>query len=296
MDRLNAMNIFVKVADSGSFTAAARLCTMTPQNIAKAISALEKEIGARLINRSTRRQSLTEIGQIYLERCRSILCEVEESDAIVSNYSGAVKGTLRVAVANCVVSTILSRRLPVWLRANPEIKLQLFVTNRVVNLVEEGFDTVIADEPPKSSELICHPISPMPVILVASPEYLKDHPAPETPEDLHRHRLLTRKDIMTWRFFDGEGRETQIRIPDQYLCNTGQMNFEMALGGLGIAKQPHFRVRPSLERGELVQLLPDWRTPARRVCALYARRKLMTLKLKKFIEFLDRELGQGQLL
>lgn len=296
MDRLNAMNIFVKVVDSGSFTAAARLCDMTPQSIAKAVSTLENELGVRLINRSTRSQRLTEIGEIYLERCRSILCDVTDTDAIVCNWSGEVKGRLRIAVGNTVSTYVLGRKFPAWLRRNPDVRLDVTVTNRRINLVEEGFDLVIADEPPEDSDLICHPISPMPVILVASPEYLHEHPAPKTPEELADHVLLTRRDVVLWRFFDKDGRETQVRPGDQYVANTCQITFEMALGGLGITKQPYFRLRPYIERGELVPLLTDYRTPEWHICALYPKRKLMTLKVKKFLEFLDAELGQGQLL
>ena len=162
MDRLHGMKVFEKVADCGSFTAAAEACGMTPQNIAKIIAALEKDIGAQLLNRSTRRQNLTEIGEMYLERDRVILADVEESDALVSHFTGEVKGTLRVSVANTFAIYQLSHKLPGWLKENPGIRLDMTVTNREVNLIEEGFDVAVTDEEPPESSLIRHRISELP--------------------------------------------------------------------------------------------------------------------------------------
>ena len=173
MDRLHGMKVFEKVADCGSFTAAAEACGMTPQNIAKIIAALEKDIGAQLLNRSTRRQNLTEIGEMYLERARVILADVEETDALVSHFTGEVKGTLRVSVANTFAIYQLSHKLPGWLKENPGIRLDMTVTNREVNLIEEGFDVAVTDEEPPDSSLIRHRISELPIILAASPAYIE---------------------------------------------------------------------------------------------------------------------------
>ena len=179
MDRLHGMKVFEKVADCGSFTAAAEACGMTPQNIAKIIAALEKDIGAQLLNRSTRRQNLTEIGEMYLERARVILADVEETDALVSHFTGEVKGTLRVSVANTFAIYQLSHKLPGWLKENPGIRLDMTVTNREVNLIEEGFDVAVTDEEPPDSSLIRHRISELPIILAASPAYI-EAPGPES--------------------------------------------------------------------------------------------------------------------
>mgnify|MGYP001167204815 FL=1 len=296
MDRLHGMKVFEKVADCGSFTAAAEACGMTPQNIAKIIAALEKDIGAQLLNRSTRRQNLTEIGEMYLERARVILADVEETDALVSHFTGEVKGTLRVSVANTFAIYQLSHKLPGWLKENPGIRLDMTVTNREVNLIEEGFDVAVTDEEPPDSSLIRHRISELPIILAASPAYIEANGMPASPEDLSHHTLLVRQDQTSWTFKGPDRSLITIPTSAKYLANNCQISCEMAIGGLGITKQPLFRLRPHIERVELIQVLPDYPIPSKTLSAVYPQRRLMTLKVKKFLDFLDQEFGHGQLM
>ena len=237
MDRLHGMKVFEKVADCGSFTAAAEACGMTPQNIAKIIAALEKDIGAQLLNRSTRRQNLTEIGEMYLERARVILADVEETDALVSHFTGEVKGTLRVSVANTFAIYQLSHKLPGWLKENPGIRLDMTVTNREVNLIEEGFDVAVTDEEPPDSSLIRHRISELPIILAASPAYIEANGMPASPEDLSHHTLLVRQDQTSWTFKGPDRSLITIPTSAKYLANNCQISCEMAIGGLGITTQ-----------------------------------------------------------
>ena len=233
---------------------------------------------------------------MYLERARVILADVEETDALVSHFTGEVKGTLRVSVANTFAIYQLSHKLPGWLKENPGIRLDMTVTNREVNLIEEGFDVAVTDEEPPDSSLIRHRISELPIILAASPAYIEANGMPASPKIF---RTIPCSSVRIRHPGPSRGPDRSlITIPTsaKYLANNCQISCEMAIGGLGITKQPLFRLRPHIERGELIQVLPDYPIPSKTLSAVYPQRRLMTLKVKKFLDFLDQEFGHGQLM
>ena len=295
MDLFNAMRIFSSVVECGSFSAAAAKLDMSPQNVAKTIAQLEKELGMRLISRSTRSHTLTDAGRIYLDKAQAILEAVAEADALVSNFHSEPAGTLKVAVYNTFGIYALSKVLPNWLTANPKVDLRLSVTNRRVDLIEEGYDLAIVDEPLEDGSLICRPITPIRIILAASPAYLERRGKPQTPEDLLRHELLMRPNQRTWRFLDHNQSPIDIHPVMKYVSDNCQISAEMAVAGLGITKQPYFRLKSLLNDGALVEVLPRYPVPCKTLCAIFPHRRLMPLKVRSFINFLNDTFGRTPL-
>lgn len=295
MDRLNGMRIFAKVVESGSFSAAADALGMSAQNIAQTVASLEKEMGARFLNRSTRKQSLTEIGRLFYERCLQILDEVEETDTLISSYHGDVKGRLKISVSNTFGIYGLAAKLPEWLKANPQVSLNLSISNRHVDLIEEGFDLVVIDDDPKDSSLVCRKITDLKIMLAASPAYVAAAPELKTPADLLNHTLLRRQDQTEWKFISPDGEGISVQMPKRYMTDNCQISAQMAVAGLGITKQPEFRLRPFLADGRLVPVLTDYRIADKPLNILYPARKLMTAKVKSFIEFLMDNFSEGRL-
>ena len=295
MDRLNAMKIFVQVVESGSFSAAAGVLDMSTQNVAKTISTLEKEIRTRLIQRNTHSQSITEVGKLFYERAKQICLDVEDTESLLSNFQETPKGTLKIHAGNTFGIYALSPELPQWLKANPEVNLDITVTNRKIDLIKEGFDASITDEPLADSSLISRKICDFAITMAASPEYISTRGMPMTVKDLEQHTIIRRPDQVEWQFSDRTSNLIVHRPQSKYLVSNCQIACEMALNGLGITKQPYYRLRPFLESGRLLPVLIDFKVPSKQLNIVYPARKLMTLKLKRFIDFIFENFADGKL-
>lgn len=287
MDRLASMAVFAKTVDLGSFSAAAAALDMSSQLVGKHVQALESHLGVRLLNRTTRRHSLTEIGRVFYERARNILAEVEAAEALAAETRATPRGKLRINVPVTFGVHALAPNLSDYLDRHPEVSVDLVLSNRYVDVIEEGYDAVFRVGTLDDSSLIARRLKPYRLVLCAAPAYLARRPAPATPMDLTHHvclgfsfgRLRTQWDL------DGpEGRVT-VPIDGRVTMDDGEALLSAALAGLGVLLQSAEMVEPLIAAGRLVRLLPDYEAPARPFHLLYAPDRRPTPKLRSFVDW-----------
>ncbi len=295
MDRLSSMAAFVKTAEVGSFAAAASALEMSPQMVAKHIGWLEQRLGARLINRTTRRQSLTETGKVYYERCKVVLADVEWADSLADQAHQAPRGRLRVnapvSFGTCTLMPVVAR----YLQRYPGVEVELMLNDRYVDPVEEEFEAVFRIGPMKDSSFTARQLKPFRLLACASPGYLQDRGTPLTPADLARHECLayasaTGPASSEWRFVKDE-ESTVLTVQSRLRANNAYALLQAAVHGLGIVFVAEDLALDSLRSGRLVKVLPDYETPSRPVHLIYHPDRRQTPKLKSFIAFVVGELG-----
>jgi DNA-binding transcriptional LysR family regulator len=287
MDRLSGMEAFAKAVEAGSFSAAGETLGLTPQAVGKQVRLLEEHLGVRLINRTTRRQSLTEAGRELYERVRIILAEVEAAEAVAASSRAVPRGQIRVNAPVTFGAYELARVLPGYLAAYPEVDVTLTLSDRKVDLIEEGYEVVFRVGPLAESGLIARPLRPMDFTLCAAPSYLAARGAPAAPGDLTRHECLGFAYLATgdqWRFVGPEGPEA-VEVSYRLLVNNGQALLTAALAGLGLLLQPTALVRDAVAAGLLVRVLPHHRPVSRPMHLLYAPDRRITPKLRSFVDF-----------
>lgn len=287
MDRLLSMSVFAKAVECGSFSAAGEALYMSSQLVGKHVQTLEQHLGVRLLNRTTRRQHLTEAGLAYYERVKIILAEVEAAESLAAISSGTPRGRLRINVPVSFGVHALSRRLPEYLAAYPDVSIEMSLSNRYVDLIDEGIDIAFRVGELPDSGLIARALAPYRLRLCAAPAYLAKHPPITHPADLERHEclLISYTEMRTrWNF---EGPEGLISVPvsGKLMVDSGQALLMAACAGMGLLLQPSELVRDELASGRLVELLPDFAIPARPFHLLYAPDRRMTPKLRSFIDF-----------
>lgn len=286
MDLLRAMRTFVSVVDAGSMSAAAPGLGLTPAMVGQHVAALEERLGTRLINRTTRRQSLTEFGATYLDQCRDILERVALADQQAETLQQEPRGLLRITAPVTFGAEVLMAALGRYREIAPQVMLDIVLTDRNVDLVEEGFDVAFRIATPPDGRLIARRLTAYRMAICASPDYLHRAGTPLHPSDLERHDviLFTPAAASPWRL--SRGAETIEVSPRPTLrVNNGQALRVAARAGLGIILQPRMLVGPDLAAGHLVQLLADWTPGERSVSLLYYRDRRMTPRLRSFISF-----------
>lgn len=295
MDRLTSMNIFVKAVDLGSFSAAADALRMSPQLVGKHIHTLEQHMGVRLLNRTTRRQSLTDIGKSFYERAKIILAEVEAVDSLVAQTRSAPKGHLKINAPVTFAIHALGPRLHEYLRAYPEVSIDLTMANRFVDLIEEGYDAVFRVGDLSDSGLIARPLAPYRLVACAAPSYLASHAPIRTPMDLQHHECLgfSHTELRTHWTFDGPEGRVSVPISGRLMVNHGEALLPAAVAGLGVMLQPAELVSAELEAGRLVVILAGYSIPTRSLHILYAPDRHLNPKLRSFIDFAVEVFGQN---
>ena len=296
MDRLASMQAFVKVADCAGFSAAARRLHMSTTMVSNHVQALENRLGARLFNRTTRKVSLTDIGREYYERCTQILAELEEADHAASALQAAPRGRLRAHCDTHIVRDI-APAIADFLAAYPEVSVELAIGERMVDLVEEGFDLAIRIGPPGADNLVARKLGETRLVPCASPAYLATHGAPATPEDLARHNCFTYEYVSPrhqWRFRDRSGAERSVRVSGTLHSNNGDLLAEAAARGAGVVFEPAFIVGPDVRAGRLVPLLQEYEPPPVPIYAVYPSRKHLSAKVRRFVEFLAARFADAQ--
>lgn len=296
MDRLASMAVFKRTVELGSFAAAARHFGISPEMAGNHVRALERRLGVRLLNRSTRRLHLTEAGEGYLARCTQILTDIEEAEAQANALQIAPRGLLRIAVP---VTLGLQRVVPAvsaYMARYPEVNFDIAVSDRFVNLIEEGFDLAIRVGPLGDSNLIARQlVSAERSIVCASPAYLERAGRPQTPADLSSHSCLIYAEMFspdTWQFEAPDGRTETVRVAGRFTCTNAGFVREMALAGHGIVRGPSFWLSADVATGRLVTLLEPWRSPRELpVHALYPHRSLLSAKVRTFVDFLVEWIG-----
>ncbi|WP_075853603.1 LysR family transcriptional regulator [Rhizobium hainanense] len=291
MDRLSSMSIFVKAVELGSFSAAADALNMSPQLVGKHVQFLEQHLGIRLINRTTRRQHLTEVGSQFYERCRNILAEVESAEALAAETRAVPRGKLKINAPVSFGIHALTPKLPKYLGAHPEVSIELSLSNRLVDLIDEGYDAVFRVGELVDSGLIARRLDPYRLVICAAPNYLRSRGVPSKPDDLKEHDCLIFSHTMLRTHWDLEGPDGSVNIPiyGRLMIDNGEALLQAALAGLGIILQPFELVRSSLEAGSLVAVLPEYNVPTRSLHILHAPDRRITPKLRSFLDFVSSE-------
>ena len=292
MDRLSEMEAFVSVVDQGGFTDAARKLGMSKSAVSKHVSALEARLGARLLNRTTRRVSPTEIGLAYYDRATTVLTGAAEADEMVGAMQDAPRGALRISVPVSFGISQISGLVGKFLAKYPEISLNLVLDDRFVELVAEGFDLAIRIGNLEDSSLRARKLAESRALLVASNSYIKQFGRPERLDDLSEHKLLHYSNLSTgnfWRLKTRSGEERHFRVGGNLTANNGESLRRAAEGGLGIAFLPTFILGDAVQKGDLVELLPDTFNNTLGIYAVYPPGRFIQPKLRAFIDFLANE-------
>lgn len=294
MDKLEAMNAFVKVVALGSYAEAGRALGLTRSAVSKAVMELEQLLGARLLDRTTRRVSATEAGLAYYESCVDILGRVEETEMQVSRLHDEPRGVLKI---NAPVSFGLLHLGPFvveFMGAYPDLKIELTLNDRFIDPIEEGVDITLRIGILADSSLIARRLAPARRALVAAPSYLRRSSPPERPEDLAKHRCLNYGHTTTlqrWQLTHG-GDVKSIAINSVLCSNNGDVLRAAVLGGQGITKLPTFLVGPDIKAGRLKVVLPDYPPTDLGIFALYAPNRYLAAKTRLLIDFLASRLGE----
>jgi DNA-binding transcriptional LysR family regulator len=247
------MAVFAKVVTSGSLSAAARELSLSPAMVSRRLAALEARLGVRLVNRTTRSLHLTDEGASYYESCARVLAEIEQANASVSAGRQEPKGTLRVALPAAFGNQYVAPLVPQFAALYPAVQLALSLSDRSVNLVEDGFDLAIRIAALADSSLAARKLAPNRRVVCASPEYLRRHGTPSAPAELAQHNCLLASDFgATWDYKDASGKLGSVRVSGRYVCDNWEVLREWALAGLGIALKSTWDVRRHLSSGSLV--------------------------------------------
>jgi DNA-binding transcriptional LysR family regulator len=293
MDRLTSMSVFVRVAAHHSFAVAARELGLSRAGVSKHVLALEQSLGARLLNRNTRRLSLTEVGGVVFERYSQILEEIEEVENSAGAQHTAPRGVLRVVSSVSFGITHLGALIAAYLAQYPEVSIDLVLNDRVIDLIEEGFDVAVRIGRLADSSLIARRLAPIRFALCASPDYVARCGVPQRPSDLHDHECVVytaRQGSGQWRLTGPDGAEETVHISGRLRANNGNLLRVAVLNGRGIGFAPTFLVGEDLTAGRLVCVLPDHVPVEEELAALYPHRRQLSGKVRSFVDFLAERL------
>lgn len=293
LDDLNALAVYAKVVERESFTRAAEDLGLSKSAISKQIARLEDRLGARLLNRTTRKLAPTEVGRAFYERCRRIVAEAEEAERAVTDLSSAPRGRLRVAAPMSFGILHLGPLLPAFMQRYPEVEVDIVLNDRRVDLIEEGFDLAvrIADLP--DSSLIAKKLAPARRRVVATPDYWDRRGRPSHPRDLAGHDCLRYAYLPNpneWPFEGPEGPFTQ-KVSGPMIANNGDVLRQVALGGLGVLMTPTFFCGEELADGRLEAVLDDFEAGDINVYAVYPHNRHLSAKVRAFVDHLAAAFG-----
>lgn len=289
MDRLTEMEAFATVVDQGGFTDAAKKMGISKSAVSKHISSLEARLGARLLNRTTRRVSPTEIGLAYYDRARRVLSDAGEADALVASMQSAPAGLLRLSVATDFGVNHLSPILGDFLQQFPDITVNMVLNNRYVELISEGFDMAIRMGDLEDSSLRARKLTETQMRMIAAPSYFEKHGRPTRLDDLNSHKLLHYSNQASgnaWKITAPSGEERQIRSAGWLSVNDGQSLLNACIAGLGIAYLPSFLYANAKEQGQVVDVMPDLPIERTGIYAVYPPGRFTQPKVRAFIDFL----------
>lgn len=292
MDRLHAMELFVRVVETGSFSAAARDLRVGQPAVSKMVAALENRLAVRLLARSSRQLSPTEAGQAFYERARRVIAEAEEAEHAARGAGAGLEGRLRVCVPVTFGRLYVAARVGPFLEAHPKLHLELVMDDRTVDLLAENIDVALRLGDLPDSTLTARKLATASRVLVATPAYIERHGAPQSPGDLLTHQTLVYAqgvDGETWRFRRGSS-ETSVRVTSRFACTAAEGVREGVLCGLGLAMVSTWMM-PELTTGEVVPLLQDWALPALDLWAVFPTGRLPSAKTRAFTEWFRQTLS-----
>ncbi|MZQ90447.1 LysR family transcriptional regulator [Frigidibacter albus] len=291
MDRLTEMEAFATVVDQGGFTDAAKKMGISKSAVSKHVSALEARLGARLLNRTTRRVSPTEIGLAYYDRARRVLNDAGEADALVTSMQSAPSGLLRISVATDFGVNLLSPVLGDFLQEYPDITVNMVLNNRYVELISEGFDMAIRIGELEDSTLRARKLTDTAKRMIGAPEYFQKYGHPQKIDDLNDHKLLhysNQSSANVWRISAPSGEKRQVRTAGWLTVNDGQSLLNAAVSGLGIAYLPSFLYAEAMRKGLVEDAIPELPQETLGIYAVYPPGRFTQPKVRAFIDFLTR--------
>lgn len=288
MDKFQEMQAFVQVVDAGSFVRAADALNLSKTAVSRLVGELEARLGVRLLHRTTRRLSLTPEGEVFLDRCREVLDTLGEAEAEITAHAGEAFGELRINVPVSFGTLHLAPLWPAFMALHPRVVLEVSLSDRLVDLVDEGYDLAVRIARLPSSSLVSRQLTSTRMVLCASPEYLRRHGTPQHPADIAQHAVLAYTLLSTGELwsFDGPDGPVSVKGAARLRSNSGDTCCTAALQHQGIVLQPSFLVGPHLQSGALVELLPQYRAHDLGVYAVYPSRKHLTPKVRVLVDFL----------
>ncbi|CAG0956543.1 HTH-type transcriptional regulator DmlR [Burkholderiales bacterium] len=296
MDRFQAMSAFVAVVENGSFARAAEKLDQSVSAVSRHVAELEGHLDARLLNRTTRRLSLTEAGRAFHERCVQLLADLEEAEQGASQGGATPRGTLKLTCPITYGEWVLGPAIAAFVERHAQVRVDAELSDRAVDLVDEGFDLAVRIGAIRSQLLVARRIGTTALVCCASPGYLRRRGTPRTPDDLTRHACLTYEYLPArhqWHFADPGGGERTVRVAGPIHANNGRMLAVLAAQGAGIAYEPDFIVAPELADGRLVPILAGYVAPGIPIHAAYPSRRHLSAKVRAFVDFLAERLAAG---
>lgn len=300
METVTGMRLFARVVESGNFSEAGRRLGLAPSSISRQINALEDALGARLMNRTTRKLSLTEAGQLYYQHAARILADIEEANMAVSELEAAPRGVLRLNVPVVFGRLHIAPALPDFLERNPAVTIDLTMTDNVVDVVEEGADLAIRIAELKDSTLIARRLAPSRRLICASPAYLDRHGRPQSPQDVASHNCLTYKfspgQSQVWRLRGADDGLHEIRVKGNLQSNNSEALYAAAKAGLGLAMLTTWTIAEDVRSGTLEVVLPDYEASPTdlnaAIYAVYPHNRHLSAKVRAFIDFMVERFGK----
>lgn len=289
MDKLTSMLVFTKVAKAGSFASAAKELGLSRAMATKHVMQLENGLGIRLLNRTTRNLSLTEVGMVYLERCLQILDEIEEMEIAVTRLQTEPRGTLKVNATPFFGAYHLAPAISAYTEIYPDVNVELVLQAGYVDLIEEGFDLAIHLDELRDSSLIARKLGSSQRVVCGAPSYFQRHGVPKTPDDLRKHNCLINFSLPPrdqWQFSVPGGETTVVRVTGSMQANVADALRMAALSGLGLVLLPTYMVGQDIRKGRLQTVLTDYVPAPLEIHAVYPHRKHLSAKVRTFVDFL----------
>jgi LysR family transcriptional regulator for bpeEF and oprC len=291
MNKLQAMEVFVQVVDTGSFTRAADVLHLPKATVSTLVQGLETALSAKLLHRTTRNVTVTTDGAAYYERCLRILSDVRDAEESLSRTRLSPSGRMRVDAPSGLSSEVLVPALPGFFERYPDITLELGSSDRPVDLIEEGVDCAVRVGELPNPALIARRVGVMNFVTAATPGYLERYGTPQHPRDLERHRCVNYFSAKTgktynWDFRKGDER-IEVPLPGQIALNDSNAYMQAALAGLGVVQMTDYLLQKHVEAGRLVQVLPDWVSDAMPVHVVYPQNRHLSAKVRVFVEWVS---------
>ena len=289
MDRFSAMQTFTRVVDLGSFAKAAERLGLSTSACSRQIADLEAHLDTRLLNRTTRRLSLTEAGRAFHERCGPFLSDMEEAEQAAHAGREKPRGTLRVTTSVNFGLRYVTPLIGPFLQKHPDVRIDVSLSDRIVDIVEEGFDLAVRIGESRSTSVIARKLGESKMIPCAAPAYLKKHGAPKTPAQLTEHNCLLYEYLSPrheWRFTGADGRAHKVRVSGNMQTNNGELLANAAAQGVGVCCEPDFLVAAHLANGSLKRVLPDFDGMVTSIHAVYPSRRHLSAKVRAFTDVL----------
>lgn len=296
-DSLEGLTIFVQVIESGSFSRAATELGHAVSHISKAITKLEKRLGARLINRTTRSLSLTDIGQVYFEKAKQIVNDAYEAEQSITQLQDSPTGRLKISLPNSFGQSHMQPIVTQYLLQYPQVKLQVDFSSRLVDVIGEGFDLCVRMGQPQSSNLISRKLLDFEFITVATPGYFAQYGQPKHPHDLKAHlaiKYMYNQVPVTWEYHNEQGETIHIDVENLVECNNLPMQKTLIMHGLGIGRLPSFMCEQEIQSGQLVRVLAEFEKSAQSAYLLYPHRLHLSAKVRAFVDLAIRYFQTGQ--